>query len=85
MVDRFIIIGRSSCPYCVAAQDFVSAKKEELIVLDYEEHPEILKEYKKFHNQRTVPIILHNDLNSGKVIKIGGYTDLLEWYKNAEQ
>lgn len=84
MTERFIIIGRNSCPYCIAAQNFVSAIKGVSIVLNYEENPEILEEYKEFHGQKTVPIILHNDLVSGRIIKIGGYTDLLDWHKNAE-
>lgn len=78
MAERFIIIGRSSCPFCNMADDLLRAQKIESVFLDYEEKRDILKDYKQFHNQDTVPIILSNNLDSGYVKKIGGYTDLLE-------
>ena len=74
---KIIIIGRRTCPFCVYSIDLCSAKKIENIFLDYENKREILEEYKDFHNQDTVPIILSNDLDTGVVKKIGGYTDLL--------
>ena len=78
MAERFIIIGRSSCPFCNMADDLLRAQKIESVFLDYEEKRDILKDYKQFYNQDTVPIILSNNLDSGYVKKIGGYTDLLE-------
>ena len=60
------------------AQDILRAKQIESIFLDYEEERDILEDYKQFHNQDTVPIILSNNLDSGYVKKIGGYTDLLD-------
>lgn len=77
---RFIIIGRSTCPFCNMAEDFLKAKKQKVIFLDYATKISILEEYKEFHQQDTVPIILSNDLDSGLTFKIGGYTDLLEFF-----
>ena len=77
MTERFIIIGRETCPFCTMAMDYLSAKQIKYIFLDYSEELEILEEYKNFHKQETVPIILSNDLESGYTKKIGGYTDLL--------
>ncbi len=79
MDERFIIIGRSSCPFCVMAEDLLQASKKELIFLDYLKTPSILEEYKSFHDHHTVPIILSNNLVTGFVKKIGGYSDLLEY------
>lgn len=81
MVERFIIIGRSSCPFCVMAQDYLKAETLEFIFLDYCDNPDILEDYKGFHSQQTVPIILSNDLNTGFTKKVGGYTDLLDYVK----
>ncbi len=78
MINRFIIIGRSTCPFCVKAAEYCRAKKAEYSFLDYASDPEILSEYKKFHNQPTVPIILANNLETGYTKKIGGYSELLE-------
>ncbi len=78
---RFIIIGRSNCPFCIHAADLCVAKKEEHIFLDFASRPEILEDYKDYYSQKTVPIILANSLVSGLVQKIGGYTDLLDFLK----
>ncbi len=81
MNDRFIIFGRSSCPFCVFAQDLCSAKKISFQFLDYENKPDIIEECKVFYKQETVPIILANNIVTGKVHKVGGYSDLLEYVK----
>ena len=75
---RYIIIGRSSCPFCIMAADLCSASHKPYIFLDYEEKQEILEDYKTFHNRTTVPIVLLNNLETGRTRSIGGYTDLLE-------
>lgn len=78
MDNKYIIIGRASCPFCIRAVDYCSAKEAEYIFLDYAEHTDILEEYKQFHGQSTVPIVLSNNLESGLVERVGGYTELLE-------
>ena len=79
MAERFIIIGRSTCRFCTMAEDLLKASQKEFIFLDYVDRVKILEDYKCFHDQETVPIILSNDLDSGLVKKVGGYTDLLEY------
>ena len=77
MDDRFIIIGRSNCPFCVKAVDYCEAKSAKFIFLDYRERLDILEEYKEFHNHNTVPIILANHNHTGHTKKIGGFSDLV--------
>ena len=79
MTDRFIIIGRLTCPFCVKAMDYCKAKNTEYVFLNYAQDTSILEEYKQFHNQSTVPIILANNLETGYTKKVGGYSDLLEY------
>ena len=79
MTDRFIIIGRSTCPFCIKAIDYCKAKQTETVFLNYTEAPAILEEYKQSHNHPTVPIILANNLETGYTKKVGGYSDLLEY------
>lgn len=81
MDKRFIIVGRSSCPFCIMSQDLLACEGLEYVFLDYDNRRQILEDYKSFHKQNTVPIILENNLDSGLVKKIGGYTDLLEYLK----
>jgi len=79
MAERFIIIGRSTCPFCVMAEDLLIAKDIERVFLDYSKNTTILEEYKEFYHQNTVPIVLSNNLDTGYTKRIGGYTDLLEY------
>lgn len=79
MDDRFLIVGRLTCPFCVKAIDYCKAKSVEFIFFNYTDNPEILEEYKRFHKSRTVPIILANNLKTGYTKNIGGYSDLLEY------
>lgn len=60
------------------AEDLLIAKEIPCVFLDYVEKPDILEDYKQFHNQKTVPIILKNNISSGLTQRVGGYSDLLE-------
>ena len=60
------------------ACDFLNASHEEYTFLDFEDDREFIEEIKEFYSSKTVPIILENDLITGQIQKIGGYTDLLD-------
>jgi len=74
---RYIIVGRSTCPFCCMAADLCKAEKIQYVMLDYVKNLELLEDYKVFHQQNTVPIILENCLETGYTKKIGGYSDLV--------
>jgi hypothetical protein len=61
------------------AVDLLIALQAEHHFLDYDFNIDILEDYKDFYNQSTVPIILANNIVTGEVTKVGGYTDLLEY------
>ena len=84
MTDKYIIIGRESCPFCVRALDLCIALEYEYVFLDYDHSPEILEDYKDFYDQSTVPIILANNAETGYTKRIGGYTDLLDTTEQKE-
>ena len=75
---RYIIIGRSSCPFCIMSVDLLIAKGYDHVFLDYLDREDVLEDYKDFHQQKTVPIILANNKTTGHTYKVGGYSDLLE-------
>lgn len=81
MAERFFIFGRSTCDFCISAVDYCSASGVEYCFLDHADNPSILEDYKHFYEQETVPIILANNLKTGKTRKIGGYTDLLDYLR----
>ncbi len=82
MTERFIIFGRSTCPFCTMAEDYLSCQDRESVFVDFVKDPSILEDYKKFYNQQTVPIILSNNTETGYTKKIGGYSDLLDYVEN---
>jgi glutaredoxin len=84
MTDKYIIIGRQTCPFCIRAVDLCIAAKYEYLFLDYDHTPEILEDYKDFYGQSTVPIILANNIETGYTKKVGGYTDLLDTTEQKE-
>ena len=79
---RYFIYGRETCPFCVAACNYLDATQREYIFFDHKDDLEFLSEAKAFYDSETVPIILENDTSSGQVNMIGGYTDLLERFEN---
>ena len=78
MASRYIIFGKSTCHFCVHAIDYCKASSKEYLYIDLEGRPDVIEEYKNFYNHETVPIILKNDLDSGLVSFIGGFSELTD-------
>ena len=78
MDDRFIVYGRSSCPYCVLAVELLEEREREVIFFDFLEQQDAIDEVKAFYAWPTVPAIIVNNKVSGETNFIGGYSDLLE-------
>ena len=76
-MDRFLVYGRRSCPYCKRAEELLQAQGRQYIFFD-EENRDELEKIKLFHNHKTVPIILTNNLSTGIVRLVGGFTELKE-------
>lgn len=78
-VNRYIVYGRSSCPYCVKAVELLKENHKESVFFDFSEDPDAIDDAKNFYNYSTVPMILENNMISGKTKFIGGYSDLEEY------
>ncbi len=74
-MSKFTIIGSLECPWCVKAQELLSAfeKEYEFKAHAYDSH--LIKEAKEAHKHPTIPIVLAED-DQGNQSLIGGYTDL---------
>ena len=72
---RYIVYGRGSCPFCVKAVQLLEDENREFIFFN-EENKEELDYIKKFYASETVPIIIENNVETGKVSMVGGDTDL---------
>jgi glutaredoxin len=78
-LNRYIIYGRSTCPFCKKAVDLLDSKHKESIFFDFSEDLEAITDAKRFYKFETVPIILENNNVSGLTKLIGGYSDLVEY------
>ena len=79
---RYFIYGRETCPFCVAACNYFDATERKYTFFDHKDDLEFLSYVKEFYESPTVPIILENNLDTGEVKKIGGYTDLLDRFEH---
>ena len=77
-MNRYIVYGRSSCPYCNMAVDLLEENHKENVFFDFSEDPEAIEDAKRFYDHPTVPIVIENNKVSGKTRLIGGYSDLEE-------
>ena len=75
-MDRYFIYGKTTCPPCMEACRELRDAALEFKFFDLEE--DILTEAKEFYNQKTVPIVLKNNKETGIVTLVGGCSDLKE-------
>ena len=75
-MDRYIIYGKTTCTPCMEACRVLEESSLEFKFFDLDE--DFLTEAKEFYNQKTVPIILQNNKETGIVTLIGGCSDLKE-------
>lgn len=78
--NRYLVYGRSSCPFCQKAIDLLKENNKESVFFDFSEDPEAIEDAKNFYKHSTVPIILENNRSSGFTKFIGGYDDLVEYF-----
>lgn len=64
------------------AEDFLTCHDADFKFFDFATTPSILEDYKEFYKQNTVPIIIINNKDTGLTKKLGGYTELLEYFSN---
>lgn len=82
-VDKYIIFGREGCQWCEKAKQFLTENGEAWDYIDIRASEENMAAFRRyFPFAQTVPqIMLHQLLDD---TKIGGYTDLKDWYGRSE-
>ena len=78
MDSKFIVYGRSTCPYCSHAIDLLEARGIQNVFFDFASNPSAIQEAKEFYNWKTVPMVIENNNTTGETKFIGGYDDLYE-------
>ena len=74
--ERYFIYGTERCPFCVMATNYLSATHTEHYFYDLSDE-EIIA-VKEFYDWPTVPMIVSNEIVSGRCRFIGGYSEMLE-------
>ncbi len=83
MVDRelYYIVGRTSCPYCVKAKEYLASKSLEFHFRDLEDDRSTLMEYVKKYEWETVPMIFKFSPERDPEF-LGGYNDMINHVEN---
>ena len=76
MAERYIVYGRTTCPFCVKALALLEKRDVSHIFIDLTKEKQTLKETKEYYNWKTVPIVVHVTPEGSKFI--GGFNDLRE-------
>lgn len=78
----FEIYGRNNCSYCEYAKKWITRKGFKYDFYNIEESQTALGMFKAaFPDAKTVPQVVFFD-DKGRQEKIGGYAELVEWFKN---
>jgi glutaredoxin len=78
-MKKYIIYGRSSCPYCIKVVNKLLRKGKTFYVELHDDYPEKLEEIKKRYNHPTIPIVI---VKESEEILIGGCDDTIEHLKS---
>tara|TARA_R100001510_G_C7631082_1_gene189933 strand:- start:355 stop:618 length:264 start_codon:yes stop_codon:yes gene_type:complete len=74
-MKKYIVYGRSSCPYCIKVVNKLLRGGKTFYVEMYDDQPEKLEQIKKRYNHPTIPVVIIQD---SKEILIGGCDDTIE-------
>lgn len=76
--NSYILYIKSTCPFCIKAQELLSIYEKKYHVIKLDDTPEVHKKLKDVWGWPTVPIVFRaykkNGLKTAELI--GGYTDL---------
>ena len=75
------IICWTECPFCLRAKQFMIENQLPFEYCSVDHSNTLLDYYKAIYKQGTVPMIVEVDQSSDLEKLIGGYTDLIEYFK----
>jgi glutaredoxin len=79
-VKYYKIICWNECPFCLKAKMEMIEKRLPFEYCSVDHSNEVLEHYKSIYKHNTVPIIVEIDVTGASKL-IGGYTDLIEHFK----
>jgi glutaredoxin len=78
------IICWSECPFCLQAKMVMIGRPEEFEYCSVNHSPRLLDHYKSIYKHETVPMIVEIDISTSQERFIGGYTDLIKYFKETD-
>lgn len=81
MIKAYIL---ENCYYSQQAFDLLKQSKIKFQYFEVPQNEEVKNKLKKAHKMNTFPQIIY-ELPSGKNVKIGGYTDLVQYFELLEK
>ncbi len=82
MASRFIVYGRTSCPFCRMALDTLDHLGMQKVFFDFTDDQDAIEDAKNFYNWNTVPMILENNTETGETRFLGGFDDLRRRFRH---
>ena len=82
-MNKFILYVKTSCPFCLKAEELLREKDKEFSVVPFDEHPEVLDHMKWAYSHKTVPMVFH--MHGPHIQLVGGYTDLVKYLNEREE
>ena len=72
----------TDCPFCSHARELLIEKKREFMFCCLDQSDSLLAYLKTKYNWDTVPMIIEKTTDSNEEKFIGGFSDLVEYFKN---
>ena len=76
-MNKYILYVNTSCTFCQLAEELLRSHDEELLLVPFDDSPDILDHMKWAYEHDTVPIVFH--LTGDGIKFIGGYTELVAY------
>jgi len=81
-MNKFILYVKTSCPYCVKAEDLLREHGEDVAIIPFDEQDKMLDHMKWAYTHQTVPMVFH--MHGPHIQFVGGYTDLVTYLENLD-
>jgi len=84
MVTEFTIYSKDGCSYCDRAKALCDANNRTYTEMKLGRditHDRLIETITEYGHSRTMPLVICNDDGNGNQFRIGGYTELSEYFK----
>ena len=80
----FKVVAKKDCPYCIKAKLLLMERDQQFEFCTIDCSPELWEAYKGNHDHKTVPMIFLKDTGSKYERLIGGFDDLVNFFRETK-